>query len=146
MDTGIERRIDLDFVNFISYKIYVWEQVVVLVYNPLNSLLLGVYKYIPMGGLYYIPLPKDILNKKVIMIPQNTDQQCFKWAIIAKQLKEENKLRVGENYTVHEDKYNFSSFQLPTSLSEIKVFEKNNQDVSVNVYGLKQKKKNPRKI
>lgn len=52
----------------------------------IDGLLLGVYDYTPMDGLSYIPLPKDITKKKAIINPQNTDQQSFKWAILAKHV------------------------------------------------------------
>lgn len=62
-----------------------------------------------MGGLSYILLLKDITNKNAIINPQITGQQCFKWAVLAKHEIVENKHRIGLNYTIHEDKYNFSN-------------------------------------
>ncbi|KAF0745170.1 Uncharacterized protein FWK35_00021794 [Aphis craccivora] len=90
-----------------------------------------------MGGSSYIPLPFDIKNKKAIINPQNSDQQCFKWAIIAKYVMGNNKTIVTENYTSHEDTFNFDGLTFPTPMREIKTFEKNNPKISVNVYGLK---------
>lgn len=43
-----------------------------------------------MGGFSYIELPEDIKNKKAIVNPQNADQQCFNWPIIAKHFTGEN--------------------------------------------------------
>ncbi|XP_025412540.1 uncharacterized protein LOC112685006 [Sipha flava] len=42
----------------------------------IDGLFLCVYKYTPMGGSSYIKLPDDIRNKKAVINPQNTDQQC----------------------------------------------------------------------
>jgi len=53
--------------------------------------------------------------------------------------------RVGKNYTQHEGKYNFEGISYPTQLSDITKFEKNNQKISVNVYGLDKKLQQPRK-
>jgi len=47
---------------------------------------------------------------------------------------------VAENYTSYEEQYNFSNLTFPTPITEIKIFEKNNLDVSVNVFGLKHEK------
>jgi hypothetical protein len=49
-----------------------------------DGLLLGVYKYTLMSGSSYIALPDSIDRKKGIIIPQNTDEYCFKWVILAK--------------------------------------------------------------
>jgi len=46
---------------------------------------------------------------------------------------------IGGNYTKHEDKYNFDDITFPTPMSDIVKFEKNNINVSINVYGLDKK-------
>ena len=33
-------------------------------------------------GSSYLPLPKFILNKKVVINPQNDDEECFRWTFI----------------------------------------------------------------
>lgn len=43
----------------------------------ISGLLLGVYKYTPIGGSSYLPLPTSITNKKCVINPENTDHQCF---------------------------------------------------------------------
>ena len=35
------------------------------------------------GGSSYLPLPDWIEKKKAIINPQNNDEECFKWAVIA---------------------------------------------------------------
>ena len=39
-------------------------------------------KYVPLGGSYYISLPKFLAAKKAIINLKNEDDECFKWAII----------------------------------------------------------------
>ncbi|VVC30829.1 Hypothetical protein CINCED_3A021107 [Cinara cedri] len=109
--------------------------------QSINGVLLGVYKYTPMGGSSYIPLPADIKHKRAVINSQNTDEECFKWAILAKHVTDIHRERVNEKYREHEDKYNFNNLSFPTPLTEIKNFEKNNSNVSVNDYGLKKEKK-----
>jgi hypothetical protein len=106
--------------------------------EKIDGMLLAVYHYTPMGGSSYIPLPTFITNKKAVINPQNKDEQCFKWAIIAKHVSGINRCRVEENYKIYEDKYNFSEITFPTPLNEIRIFEKNNINVSINVYSLKE--------
>jgi len=50
------------------------------------------------------------------------------------------KNQLAENYTSLEDKYNFSDLTFSIPVREIKIFEKNNPKISVNVYGLKKKR------
>ncbi|VVC33455.1 Ribonuclease H-like domain,Recombination endonuclease VII,Zinc finger C2H2-type [Cinara cedri] len=114
--------------------------------QSIDGVLLGVYKYTPMGGSSYIPLPAGIKHKRAVINPQNTDEECFKWAILAKHVTDINRERVNEKYREHEDKYNFNNLYFPTPLTEIKNFEKNNSNVSVNVYGLKKEKKNKKTV
>jgi len=46
--------------------------------QSIDGLLLAVYKYTPMSGSSYIQLLKSIIDKRAIINPKNTDQQCFK--------------------------------------------------------------------
>ena len=112
----------------------------------IDGLMLTLYRYTPLGGTSYIELPVDIQNKRAVVNPQNSDELCFKWAILAKHVTGNHKERVRENYIVHEDRYNFSGLNFPTPLNEVIVFEKNNLNVTVNVYGLKKDFQPPRKL
>ncbi|XP_060862950.1 uncharacterized protein LOC132939667 [Metopolophium dirhodum] len=114
--------------------------------ESIDELLLSVYKYTPMGGSSYIELPEYIDRKRATINPQNIDQECFKWAILARHVTGPSAFRVeGENYKKHEGKYNFEGIAFPTPLSDITKFEKNNVNVSINVYGLDKKFQSPRK-
>lgn len=89
----------------------------------IDGLLLAVYKYTPMFGSSYIELPAFIDRKRGTINPQNVDQQCFKWAVLAKHVTG-TLSRIGENYMMHEDKYNFDGISFPTPMSDIPKFEK----------------------
>ncbi|XP_060868594.1 uncharacterized protein LOC132943573 [Metopolophium dirhodum] len=117
------------------------------VLESIDGLLVGVYKYMPMGGSSYIQLPEYIDRKRGTINPKNSDQQCFKWAILARHVTGPSAFRVeGDKYSQHEGKYNFDGIAFPTPLSDITKFEKNNNNnVSINVYGLNKKFQAPRK-
>jgi len=104
----------------------------------IDGLLLTVYKYTPMSGSSYIELPAFIEKKRGTINPQNNDEQCFKWAILATHVTGTTVCRVNGDYKQHENNYNFDGISFPTPLSDIPKFEKNN-NVSVNVYGLEKK-------
>ena len=42
-------------------------------------LIIYYYKYQPLRGNSYIPLPKELKDKEAIINLKNTDDQCFKW-------------------------------------------------------------------
>jgi len=89
--------------------------------ESIDGLLLVVYKYTPMCASSYIQLPVYIDRK---LNPQNNDQQCFKWSIFAKHVTEQPVCHAGQNYTKHEDKYNFNDLSFPTPMSDITKFQK----------------------
>ena len=103
----------------------------------IDGILLGIYEYTPMGGSSYISLPPSISNKKAVINPQNIDECYFKWAILARHASGNNRFRVDENYFKEEHRYDFSGLSFPTPISEIPIFEKKNDDTTVNIYGLK---------
>ena len=81
-------------------------------------------------------MPPFILNKRAVINPINNDRLSFKWAILAKHVSTGTSKYVGDHFLSEEYRYNFSGLDFPTPLGDVKIFEKNNPDVSVNVYGL----------
>jgi len=145
MESDIEEIIERAYVKLLSEQEEYKSRGSGFTMNSIDGLLLSVYKYTPMEGSSYIQLPSYIENKRGTINSQNVDQQCFKWAVLAKHVTEQPRYRVGENYRRHEDKYNFDGITFPTPLSDIPKFEKNNSKVSANVYGLEKKFQPPRK-
>ena len=82
-------------------------------------------------GSSYILLPDWIVKKKAIINPQNDDEKCFKWAVIAP-------LEIGKdpqsvsNLRKFADNYDWSGLEFPVAINKISVFEKKN-DISVTV-------------
>ena len=50
-------------------------------FHSVFSLALHTVKYKPLYGSSYIPLPKFLAAKKVIINLRDEDDECFKWAI-----------------------------------------------------------------
>jgi len=61
-----------------------------------------------MGSSSYIKLAAFIDGKRATINPQNSDQQCFKWVILARHVSVQSKYYVGESYRQNENKYNFN--------------------------------------
>ncbi|RZF41284.1 hypothetical protein LSTR_LSTR017562 [Laodelphax striatellus] len=102
----------------------------------IDGLLIRISKHTPLRGSSYIKLPTKIALRKAVINPQNEDQQCFKWAMLAKHVQGGHPQRVNAQYWRLEDKYNFTGLSFPTTINQIDIFEKNNPGVSVNVYGV----------
>ena len=83
----------------------------------------------------YIELPKWIKSKKVVINPQNKDEECFKWAVIAalhhEDIKKDHQ-RI-PMLRLHENQYNWKGLEFPVSIKEIDKFEKSNHGITVNV-------------
>ena len=82
-------------------------------------------------GSSYLLLPDWIEKKKAIINPQNDDEECFKWAIIAASEIGKN-LQCMSNLRKFTDNYDWSGLEFPVSIENIGVFEIKN-GVSVNV-------------
>ena len=93
---------------------------------------INIYKYNPMTGRSYIDLPDFIKRKHACVNGKNTDDKCFKWAILsALHSVTKHSYRVS-SYLQHEDKHNFSGIEFPVTPKQIGVFEKQN-NVSINL-------------
>ncbi|CAI6375126.1 unnamed protein product [Macrosiphum euphorbiae] len=140
--SNVEALVDRDFTRLLGEEDSYAGKYSGFTLSCIDGLLLGVYEYTPMGGSSYLPLPESILNRKAVVNPKNIDQQCFKWAILAKHVSHDNRTRVGANYSREEHRYDFSALSTPTPVSELMLFEKSNPGTSVNLYGVRKSAKN----
>lgn len=96
----------------------------------------------PLKGGTYLDLPKYIKDKKAVINVKNNDNKCFKYSLLSKFDNRSNKTVFNKNYfKMLEIKsgLNFKLTDFPTSISQIKKFERLN-NVSINVYSLNDKK------
>ncbi|XP_073982716.1 uncharacterized protein [Rhodnius prolixus] len=89
--------------------------------------------YKPLGGSTYIKLPDAIAAKKACINPENYDEQCFRYAVLAKYVDKDPQ-RVSK-YKHMSHNYDFSCIAFPTPLHQIRKFEKENS-ISINVFAL----------
>ncbi|XP_065662566.1 uncharacterized protein LOC136085205 [Hydra vulgaris] len=93
-------------------------------------------EYNPIKAKSYILLDKNLATKKAIISIKNEDNQCFKWCIArALNPTDNHPQRVDKELKDQAEKINWDKIEFPVSLNQITKFEKNNQDISVNVYG-----------
>ncbi|KAJ8940075.1 hypothetical protein NQ314_010909 [Rhamnusium bicolor] len=101
---------------------------------------INVAKYNPLRASSYLPLPKDIAAKNAVINVRNSDNKCFVWSILsALHPPAQNAQRVThyQNY-LHE--LNMKDISFPVSVKDIVKFEKQNDGLSINVFGLEQGK------
>eukprot|EP01052_Picozoa_sp_SAG31_P007419 SAG31_NODE_354_length_17223_cov_18.708771_5_plen_316_part_00 len=81
--------------------------------------------------------PKALALKKAIVNIKNTDQECFKWSVLASQViadRDANRLSKYKNLNTADYDLDFSMVSYPTTLNDIIKFEKAN-NISINVFG-----------
>ena len=89
-----------------------------------------------MSGSSYIPLPKELANKKELINLKNDDNQCFKWAVTrAINPVDKNVERIDKKLRAKAEELNWNGILFPTQLKDIDKFERNNPTISVNVAG-----------
>ncbi|KAF4531795.1 hypothetical protein B566_EDAN017337 [Ephemera danica] len=97
-----------------------------------------VNKYQPLKASSYLALPRHIAGTHAVINPNNQDQECFKWAILAKCVRQNP--QVINNLRPFEGEYNWANINYPTPLRDIKKSEQGN-DITVNVCALDEESK-----
>ena len=72
------------------------------------------------------------------MNPKNKDLECFKWAAtlaVVTKPEGKNKERISKELKRNSEELNWYGLTFPVELSDIDIFEENNPNVSVNVFG-----------
>nr|DAC81331.1 TPA_asm: PolB [Megastigmus wasp adintovirus] len=111
--------------------------------DSIINIQININKFNPMrSGGSYLPLP-DFIKKRLacINVKNEDDDQCFKWAILSALHPvsyDDHPYRV-THYLPYENELNMKGIQFPVSLRQIPKFEKQNNEISVNVFGLKDK-------
>ena len=76
--------------------------------------------YKPLRGNSYIPLPKELANKKAIIILKNNDNLRFKWAVTrALNRDDKNAERIDKNLQKQAEELNWQAINFPVSFVEI---------------------------
>ena len=96
--------------------------------------------YNPLKGKTWIPLPKELANKKAIINMKNTDNKCFLWCVLrALNPKDNHPERVDGELIGKENSLNMKGIDYPVSLKDLNKFEKQNPSMSITVYGYEEK-------
>jgi hypothetical protein len=96
------------------------------VYERAISLQVNIGRYRALSGSTYVDLPKYLKDKKAIINVQNTDNQCFKWAVLSALHPAEKDGQRVSKYKPFEDDLKFDGIPFPVLLCDIAKFERKN--------------------
>ena len=98
--------------------------------------------YRPLRGNTWIPLPKELADKKAIINMKNKDNKCFMWNVLrALNPTNNHPERIDKELMEKEDNLNMKGIEYPVSLKDIDRFEKQNPEISITVLGFNEKDK-----
>ena len=90
----------------------------------------------PLRGSTFLPLPRKISTKKAVINMKNNDDQCFKWSVVrALNPVEKNSERITNELKDQSERLDWSGLKFPVDLKQIRIFEKLNPQISINVFG-----------
>ena len=112
------------------------------VFYKIIKLELHTVSYRPLRGNIWIPLPKELADKKAIINMKNKDNKCFMWCV-QRALNPTNNHpeRIDKELMEKEDDLNMDGIECPVSLKDISKFEKQNPEISITVLGFNEKDK-----
>ena len=92
-------------------------------------------------GSSYIPLPDCLAKKDAIINPNNSDMECFKWAVIAamKWRDIDNHPERISKLRRYEGDFDWDGIKFPASTRDIKRFESRNE-IAINILAFEDKK------
>ena len=115
------------------------------IFYKIINLELHTASYRPLRGSTWIPLPKELADKKAIINMKNKDNKCFMWSVIrALNPTNNHPERIDKELMEKENTLNMKGIEYPISLKEdkdISKFEKQNPEISITVLGFNKKDK-----
>lgn len=135
-------------INIIDYVLQKIDEVLIegsgFTLSKINKLTVQVFKHEPMRGSGFIKLPRLLKNKKAVLNLKNTQDECFKWAILSALHHHEVHARKAVdamNYGKWQNELNFDGIDFPVELKQIKKFMEQNDGLAINVYYFDAEKK-----
>ena len=112
------------------------------IFYKIIKLELHTASYRPLRGNTWLPLPKELADKKAIIDMKNKDNKCFMWCV-KRALNPTNSHpeRIDKELMEKEDTLNMKGIEYPVSLKDIDRFEKQNPEISITILGFNEKDK-----
>ena len=92
--------------------------------------------FTPLRGSTFLPLPRKITSKKVVINMKNDDDLCFKWSVVRSlNPVDVHPERITKELKDQSERLNWSGLKFPVKLDHIMIFQKFNPSISINVFG-----------
>ena len=113
-------------------------------FHSIIKLELHTVEYLPLRGGTWVPLPKELVDKKAIINMENEDNKCFLWCVLrALNLIKNHPERIDKELKTKENTLNMEGIEYPVSLKDLNKFESQNRTISITVLGYEEKKVYP---
>ena len=98
----------------------------------------GLVHYDPLRASSYIPLPSVIQKRQACINIKNDDEKCFLWSILAAlhPVPHGNHPTRVSKYIPFENEIDMTGISYPVAIKDIDKVEKQNNAVSINIFGL----------
>ena len=105
-------------------------------FDRVEHLDININPYNPLSASSYIPLPKELAEKKAIINVKNeNDNECFKWTVTSAVFSQDkNAERLSKQMKKDSEKFDWKGIEFPVSLKQIDKFKKQN-NYAINVFG-----------
>ncbi|XP_070158019.1 uncharacterized protein [Polyergus mexicanus] len=104
------------------------------------NLMVNVNRYNSMRAGCRVEIPREIILKKAVVNVRSTDNACFVWAVVAALYPVEKHTERSSRYPHYSTVLNLEGVEFPMSLNGITRFERFINDISINVYTVRDKK------
>ena len=102
--------------------------------------------YSPIHGPMFIPLPQTLFMSHSILNVYNNDDKCFVYCILASLHPTVDTPENVVHYTPYEHELDMSGIEYPVTLSQMSRFERQNSNISVNIFAMEDKEIVPLRI
>ena len=102
--------------------------------------------YKPLAASSFIDLPYTLKQCGALLNINNQDNKCFLWCLIAAFRRFSANPEKVQHYTPYENEFDMTGISYPVSLSSLDRFERQNNAISVNVFGFENKENFPLRI
>ena len=108
--------------------------------HSIIKLELHTVRYNPLRIEKWVPLPKELGDKKAIINPKNKDNKCFLWCVLrALNPKDNHSEIIDKKLKEKENTLNMEGIEYSVRLEDIDKFEKQNPSISITVFVYEEK-------
>ena len=108
--------------------------------HSIIKLELHTVRYNPLRIEKWVPLPKELGDRKAIINPKNKDNKCFLWCVLrALNPKDNHSEIIDKKLKEKENTLNMEGIEYPVRLEDMDKFEKQNPSISITVFGYEEK-------